>query len=135
MMKPETMLMSAIFHYRMGGYFEDEELLEAVDGLTLRAMLLTVLTELENPPDTHYYRYQKPDLIFRSRVKRVMMLRFGLEGGQPLTLQKIGEVYGRRGETIRHIEAKAIRLLRHPTRSRRLEPYIKVPKGERRSGY
>ena len=129
MRKPETKLMSAIFSYPEGGaFFEEDELLEAVDGVTLRAMLLTVLTEFENPPDTHYYRYQKPrNPIFRSQVKRVMMLRFGFEDGRSHTLEEIGQDFQLTRERIRQIEGKALRLLRHPTKSRRLKPYIREP--------
>lgn len=130
MRKPETKLMSAIFTYPEGGFFEEDELLEAVDGVTLRAMLLTVLTELENPPDTPYYRYQKPrDSRFRSQVKRVMMLRFGFEDGRSRTLKDIGQEFQLTPERIRQIEGKALRLLKHSTRISRLKPYIKVPTG------
>jgi RNA polymerase primary sigma factor len=58
------------------------------------------------------------------REAGVVRLRFGLTDGQPRTLDEIGQVYGVTRERIRQIEAKALRKLRHPTRSRKLRDYF-----------
>ena len=54
------------------------------------------------------------------REKEVMVLRFGLEDDQPKTLEEIGSVFGVTRERIRQIEAKALRKLRNPIRSKML---------------
>ncbi len=56
----------------------------------------------------------------RDREKKVLEYRFGLIDGQPRTLEEVGEVFRVNRERIRQIEAKALRNLRHPTRSRKL---------------
>lgn len=58
------------------------------------------------------------------RQCEVLKLRFGLEGGEGLTLEEIGQQYGLTRERIRQIEAKAIRHLQHPSRSRRLQDFF-----------
>ncbi len=57
------------------------------------------------------------------RESRVLQLRFGLEDGRNRTLEEVGREFGVTRERIRQIEAKALRKLRHPTRSRRLKDY------------
>jgi RNA polymerase primary sigma factor len=59
-----------------------------------------------------------------SRERRVLELRFGLEDGQSRTLEEVGQRFGVTRERIRQIEAKALRKLRHPTRSRKLRDYL-----------
>ncbi len=56
--------------------------------------------------------------------RRVLQLRFGLEDGQRRTLDEVGKEYNVTGERIRQIEAKALRKLRHPIRSRELKDYL-----------
>jgi len=58
------------------------------------------------------------------REQRVLTLRFGLEDGQSRTLEKVGLEFNVTRERIRQIEAKAIRKLRHPSRSRKLRGYL-----------
>jgi len=58
------------------------------------------------------------------REKRVLELRFGIVGGHPHTLEEIGKEFGVTRERIRQIEAKALRKLRHPSRSKILKNYL-----------
>ena len=58
------------------------------------------------------------------REGRVLQLRFGLEDGRSRTLEEVGREFGVTRERIRQIEAKALRKLRHPTRSRRLRDFL-----------
>ena len=58
------------------------------------------------------------------RESRVLQLRFGLEDGRGRTLEEVGREFGVTRERIRQIEAKALRKLRHPTRSRKLRDFL-----------
>jgi len=58
------------------------------------------------------------------RERRVLQLRFGLEDGRARTLEEVGKEFNVTRERIRQIEAKALRKLRHPTRSRKLKDYL-----------
>ncbi len=58
------------------------------------------------------------------REREILALRFGLEGEQPLTLDEVGRQFNVTRERIRQIEAKALRKLRHPSRSRKLKDYL-----------
>ncbi|HOF03325.1 MAG TPA: RNA polymerase sigma factor RpoD [Atribacterota bacterium] len=58
------------------------------------------------------------------REKRVLQLRFGIADGHPHTLEEVGREFGVTRERIRQIEAKALRKLRHPSRSKKLRDYL-----------
>ena len=58
------------------------------------------------------------------REEKVLRLRFGLEDGRPRTLEEVGTEFNVTRERIRQIEAKALRKLRHPSRSKRLKDFL-----------
>ena len=58
------------------------------------------------------------------REQKVLRLRFGLDDGRPRTLEEVGREFNVTRERIRQIEAKALRKLRHPSRSRKLKDYL-----------
>ena len=58
------------------------------------------------------------------REKKVLILRFGLDDGRPRTLEEVGKEFNVTRERIRQIEAKALRKLRHPSRSKKLRDYL-----------
>ena len=60
----------------------------------------------------------------QEREEKVLRLRFGLVDGRPRTLEEVGEEFGVTRERIRQIEAKALRKLRHPSRSKKLKDYM-----------
>ncbi len=66
------------------------------------------------------------------REKRVLKLRFGIEDGCPRTLEEVGSIFSVTRERVRQIEAKALRKLRHPTRSRKLKNFIELRYGSQR---
>ena len=93
----------------LGDFIEDEDALapaEAASFFLLREQLEDVLGTLT------------------PREKKVLQLRFGLEDGRSRTLEEVGQVFGVTRERIRQIEAKALRKLRHPSRSKKLKDYL-----------
>ncbi|MFH1854005.1 MAG: RNA polymerase sigma factor RpoD [Candidatus Omnitrophota bacterium] len=64
------------------------------------------------------------------REKRVLRLRFGIGDGYPRTLEEVGSIFNVTRERVRQIEAKALRKLRHPTRSRRLKNFLEMAFGQ-----
>ena len=63
-------------------------------------------------------------LTLTEREEQVLRLRFGLDDGSPKTLEEVGQMFGVTRERIRQIEAKALRKLRHPSRSKKLKDYM-----------
>ena len=61
-----------------------------------------------------------------ARERQVLLLRFGLHDGCPRTLEEVGQMFNVTRERVRQIEAKALRKLRHPTRSRRLRNFLEL---------
>jgi len=93
----------------LGDFIEDRSTMspaEAASRELLKAQLNAVLKELSD------------------RERRVLMLRFGLEDGRARTLEEVGKEFNVTRERIRQIEAKALRKLRHPSRSRKLKDYL-----------
>ena len=93
----------------LGDFIQDDNVPVPVD-----AAAYTLLREqLEEVLDT-----------LTDREKKVLSLRFGLEDGRGRTLEELGKEFNVTRERIRQIEAKALRKLRHPTRSRKLRDYL-----------
>jgi RNA polymerase primary sigma factor len=94
---------------QLGDMIEDRNAVQPVDGaskLLLKDQIREVLSSL------------KP------REQKVLQLRFGLEDGRSRTLEEVGLVFNVTRERIRQIEAKALRRLRHPSRSRMLKDFM-----------
>ena len=93
----------------LGDFIEDRATMAPADAASrelLKAQLNSVLNELSD------------------RERRVLLLRFGLEDGRARTLEEVGKEFNVTRERIRQIEAKALRKLRHPSRSRKLKDYL-----------
>jgi len=85
--------------------------------------------KIMSPVDTASYELLKDQIsdvldTLTPREQRVLRLRFGLEDGRSRTLEEVGKEFKVTRERIRQIEAKALRKLRHPTRSRKLKDYL-----------
>ena len=83
----------------------------------------------ESPEDMASYDMLKNHIeevldTLSERERKVLELRFGLKDSKPRTLEEVGKVFGVTRERIRQIEAKALRKLRHPSRSRKLKDYL-----------
>jgi RNA polymerase primary sigma factor len=93
----------------LGDFIEDQSALAPVDAAS------------------HHLLKEQVDSVFESlneREARVLQLRFGLEDGRSRTLEEVGREFGVTRERIRQIEAKALRKLRHPSRSRKLRDFL-----------
>jgi RNA polymerase primary sigma factor len=93
----------------LGDFIKDETMPDPDDAtskLLLREQMRTILGSLNH------------------RERRVLEMRFGLRDGQGHTLEEVGLAFGVTRERIRQIEAKALRKLRHPLRSRKLRDYL-----------
>lgn len=85
--------------------------------------------EAQSPSDHAAYELLKEQLedvldTLTDREENVLRLRFGLDDGRTRTLEEVGRVFGVTRERIRQIEAKALRKLRHPSRSKRLKDFL-----------
>ena len=87
----------------------------------------TAVPWLRPRPPTHQLLKEQVAAVLDSltgRERRVLQLRFGLEDGRARTLEEVGKEFNVTRERIRQIEAKALRKLRHPSRSRKLRDYL-----------
>lgn len=85
--------------------------------------------EATSPSEHAAYEMLKEQLedvldTLTDREENVLRLRFGLDDGRTRTLEEVGKVFGVTRERIRQIEAKALRKLRHPSRSKRLKDFL-----------
>lgn len=85
--------------------------------------------EVTSPSDHAAYELLKEQLedvldTLTDREENVLRLRFGLDDGRTRTLEEVGKVFGVTRERIRQIEAKALRKLRHPSRSKQLKDFL-----------
>ncbi len=86
-------------------------------------------SEATSPAEHAAYELLKEQLedvldTLTDREENVLRLRFGLDDGRTRTLEEVGKVFGVTRERIRQIEAKALRKLRHPSRSKRLKDFL-----------
>ncbi|GGI11110.1 MULTISPECIES: RNA polymerase sigma factor RpoD [Bacillaceae] len=86
-------------------------------------------SEATSPAEHAAYEMLKEQLedvldTLTDREENVLRLRFGLDDGRTRTLEEVGKVFGVTRERIRQIEAKALRKLRHPSRSKRLKDFL-----------
>lgn len=93
----------------LGDFIPDEDITSPVDAATY-SMLQKQLREVLD--------------TLSEREKKVLILRFGLDDGRPRTLEEVGKEFNVTRERIRQIEAKALRKLRHPSRSKKLKDYL-----------
>jgi RNA polymerase primary sigma factor len=93
----------------LGDFIEDQNIVPPPDAASRQLLKEQIGEELSSL--TH-------------RERRVLQLRFGLEDGRSRTLEEVGKEFNVTRERIRQIEAKALRKLRHPSRSRKLKDYL-----------
>jgi RNA polymerase primary sigma factor len=94
---------------QLGDFIEDEDALEPMDAAAREMLRESVKNALA---------------VLSEREREVLELRFGLVDGKDHTLEEVGQYFNVTRERIRQIEAKALRKLRHPTRSRHLRDYL-----------
>src|SRR5487761_1169220 len=104
----------------LSDFVEDREAVSPSDA----ASLTMLHSEVEDVLDT-----------LTPRERRVLQLRFGLIDGHQRTLEEVGKRFGVTRERIRQIEAKALRKLRHPSRSKKLRDHVDLACGLREQGY
>lgn len=93
----------------LGDFIQDENVAVPADQATFTLLHEQLMETLET---------------LTEREQRVLRLRFGLDDGRPRTLEEVGKVFHVTRERIRQIEAKALRKLRHPSRSKKLKDYL-----------
>ncbi|HEC62638.1 MAG TPA: sigma-70 family RNA polymerase sigma factor, partial [bacterium] len=93
----------------LGDFIEDKDAVEPMDAPAREMLRESINNALA---------------VLSDRERRVLELRFGLVNGEDNTLEEVGQYFGVTRERIRQIEAKALRKLRHPTRSRHLRDYL-----------
>lgn len=93
----------------LGDFIEDDTALSPADSAAFSMLREELATALESLTD---------------RERQVVRLRFGLEDGRARTLEEVGKEFNVTRERIRQIEAKALRKLRHPSRSKRLKDFL-----------
>ncbi len=93
----------------LGDFIEDYSALSPADSAAFSMLRAELATALESLTD---------------RERQVVKLRFGLEDGRARTLEEVGKEFNVTRERIRQIEAKALRKLRHPSRSKRLKDFL-----------
>ena len=93
----------------LGDFIEDQDVPAPADA----ASFMLLKEQLEEVLDT-----------LTPREEKVLRLRFGLDDGRARTLEEVGQNFGVTRERIRQIEAKALRKLRHPSRSRKLKDFL-----------
>jgi RNA polymerase primary sigma factor len=94
---------------QLGDFIEDEDALEPMDAAAREMLRESVKNALA---------------VLSERERQVLELRFGLADGKDHTLEEVGQYFSVTRERIRQIESKALRKLRHPTRSRHLRDYL-----------
>ncbi len=95
----------------LGDFIEDDKVLGPVDAASRQLLKEQIRSALG---------------VLSEREREVLEMRFGLTDGQDHTLEEVGRHFGVTRERIRQIEAKALRKLRHPTRSRQLRDYLEM---------
>ena len=93
----------------LGDFIQDDQVAVPADQATFTLLREQLMEALET---------------LTEREQKVLRLRFGLDDGRPRTLEEVGKVFHVTRERIRQIEAKALRKLRHPSRSRKLKDYL-----------
>ena len=123
----DTVTMDSSFVDDLGA--DSLDIVELIMGLETEFDLEIPDEEAEAPAEAasqHLLREQLSRVLstLSPREELVLKLRFGLGGDRPHTLEEVGEEFNITRERIRQIEAKALRKMRHPSRSRPLKDYL-----------